>query len=108
MNCAAKLVVVRGPQKGLSFEIREANVQIGRESSNDFEVCDLSVSRRHCLIRQETLGFVLSSLESTNGTRVNGVPIAERLLEDGDDITIGDTTFRFLLLDAEVEPSPVP
>ena len=34
-------------------------------------------------------------LRSTNGTRVNGAPVRERVLEDGDEITVGTTTLRF-------------
>jgi transcriptional regulator with GAF, ATPase, and Fis domain len=102
----ARLVVVQGPQKGISFDLDRTEVAIGRESSNHIEVKDLSVSRRHCVIRSSDSGFTLSSLENTNGTRINGIPIAEHRLADGDEITIGGTTFRFFV--PEMESSPLP
>ena len=37
----------------------------------------------------------MADLQSTNGTRVNGVPVRERVLEDGDEITVGTTSIRF-------------
>jgi pSer/pThr/pTyr-binding forkhead associated (FHA) protein len=38
---------------------------------------------------------VLVDLGSTNGTRINGAPITERRLEDGDTIAVGDATLRY-------------
>jgi pSer/pThr/pTyr-binding forkhead associated (FHA) protein len=38
---------------------------------------------------------VLADLQSTNGTRVNGVPVRERVLEDGDEIMVGTTPIRY-------------
>jgi pSer/pThr/pTyr-binding forkhead associated (FHA) protein len=38
---------------------------------------------------------VVADLRSTNGTKVNGAPVTERVLEDGDEITVGTTTLRF-------------
>jgi transcriptional regulator with GAF, ATPase, and Fis domain len=107
MTFIARLVAMGGPQKGLAFDLKEQDVSIGRESSNDIEVLDLSVSRRHCLIRHMAGVWVLSSLPNTNGTRVNGIPIGERRLSDGDDISIGDTTFRFLVADPDPDPVPI-
>jgi len=104
MIVPAKLVVIQGPQRGLSFAADRMEVSIGRESSNDIELKDLSVSRRHCLLRFNGSSFVLSSLESTNGTRVNGVPIQERVLGDGDDIMVGDTVLRFVMSEGEISP----
>jgi len=103
----AKLAVVHGLQRGLLFSIEQTIVSIGRESSNDIEVKDLSVSRRHCVLRFDGSCFVLSSLENTNGTRVNGVPIQERALKDGDEITVGNTILRFTISEGEDSPLPV-
>src|SRR5437879_11897635 len=78
MTSIARLLVAHGPQKGAVFALKGGETQIGRESSNDIEVRDLSVSRRHCTILRRGPDFVLLSLESTNGTRVNGIPMTER------------------------------
>ena len=39
--------------------------------------------------------FVLTDLGSTNGTLVNDESVQERVLEDGDRITIGETVLEF-------------
>ena len=39
--------------------------------------------------------FVVADLGSTNGTKVNGVRVAEHELRDGDEVRFGNTTFRF-------------
>jgi pSer/pThr/pTyr-binding forkhead associated (FHA) protein len=58
-------------------------------------VTDTSVSRRHAEIRPSAGGWVIVDLGSTNGTRVNGAPVTERKLDDGDTITVGDAVLRF-------------
>ena len=56
---------------------------------------DPNVSRRHAEVRRHGSDVVVADLQSTNGTRVNGVPVRERVLEDGDEITVGTTAIRF-------------
>jgi pSer/pThr/pTyr-binding forkhead associated (FHA) protein len=58
-------------------------------------VTDPNASRRHAEIRRDGNDVVVVDLGSTNGTRVNGAPIRERVLEDGDEIVIGTTFLRF-------------
>ena len=41
---------------------------------------------------------VLSDLDSTNGTRVNGEAVGERTLHPGDETEIGDTVPRYDLI----------
>jgi Nif-specific regulatory protein len=43
--------------------------------------------------------FTMLDLDSYNGTFVNGVPIKEQVLKDGDQISVGDTVLLFLLHD---------
>jgi pSer/pThr/pTyr-binding forkhead associated (FHA) protein len=50
------------------------------------------VSRRHAEVRRVGDAVVVNDLGSTNGTRVNGVPIREQHLASGDEITVGSTT----------------
>jgi pSer/pThr/pTyr-binding forkhead associated (FHA) protein len=70
-------------------------VLIGRGADATIRVSDSSVSRRHAEVRPAGDGWVLADLGSTNGTRVNGMPVTERKLEDGDAIGVGDATLRF-------------
>jgi pSer/pThr/pTyr-binding forkhead associated (FHA) protein len=56
---------------------------------------DLKVSRRHCRIEPGPDGWLLTDLQSSNGTRVNGRVRQQSRLRDGDEIQIGDTILRF-------------
>lgn len=70
-------------------------VLIGRAPECDITLLDPNVSRRHAEIRAVDDGFVLVDLGSTNGTRVNGVPVSERGLRDGDELVFGNTRIVF-------------
>jgi len=56
---------------------------------------DPNVSRRHAEVRRRGADVVVVDLQSTNGTRVNGAPVRERVLEDGDEILVGTTAIRY-------------
>ena len=56
---------------------------------------DNNVSRRHAEIRLQEDHYVLVDLGSTNGTKVNGARVKERVLADGDEIALGKTQLRF-------------
>jgi diguanylate cyclase (GGDEF)-like protein len=79
----------------------EGRTVIGRNSNCTFPLHDLKVSGHHATITPNGDGeFVLEDLQSTNGTRVNGVPVAERrILQDGEKIFVGETVIRFSLAD---------
>ena len=74
---------------------------IGRDPTCNVPLQDLGVSRRHVMISPTSDGkFMLTDLESTNGTRVNGMPVAKKcVLRDGEKIIVGDTVLRFGLAD---------
>ncbi|MBK9179850.1 MAG: FHA domain-containing protein [Acidimicrobiales bacterium] len=68
---------------------------IGRLPESTVVLTDPGVSRRHAEIRPAGDGYVVVDLGSTNGTRVNGVIVAEHRLGDGDEVTVGTTRMRF-------------
>src|SRR5499433_1761348 len=102
-----RLVALTGPLKGQVITLA-AETSIGRGSSNHIAVSDPSLSRRHCLITGAETGFTLTDLGSSNGAYVNGVPVQERLLEHGDQLTLGDSVFLFLLCEGETPPPANP
>lgn len=104
-----KLIAVAGPVEGQSWMI-QGDSFIGRDRSNQLWVNDVLVSRKHSLIKQEGEQFTISDLGSHNGTFVNGIPIEQRTLSHGDSITIGDSTFIFILNEdagAQLASNPV-
>jgi Protein of unknown function (DUF3662)/FHA domain len=71
--------------------VEAGSLTIGRATDNDLIARDSRVSRHHGRItgRRGTLVYV--DLGSTNGSRVNGVPVSEVVLGAGDRLEIGDT-----------------
>jgi len=67
-----ELVVVDGPTKGQKFDIQGKVAFIGRSRTNDIQIKDLTVSRRHLKLTHTEEAFVLEDLESVNGTLVDG------------------------------------
>ena len=79
-----------------SFPLTNPRVLIGRATNCDIVLDDLNASRTHAEIFRESPNvWGLADLGSTNGTLVNGKHIASVLLNDGDRITVGTTTFLF-------------
>lgn len=68
---------------------------IGRRPYNDVQLDDLTVSGEHALIRSRSGEVVVHDLGSRNGTLVNGLPIRQRTLVDGDVVDIGIYRLRF-------------
>jgi hypothetical protein len=71
-------------------------VLIGRDPQNDLVLDDRRVSRKHAEIRLRLGRYTLYDLQSTNGTYVNGRRVAEKVLDDGDKISVGglEVVFR--------------
>ncbi len=105
----SRVLGVAGPFQGTAFSLSERNVSIGRDPSNDLWIADHALSRQHCLLVAQDGQFAIRDLGSKNGTLVNGMPIGEHLLHDGDHISVGDSVFIFQLEEGEVhlERSPV-
>lgn len=82
-------------EDGRRIEIGEHPICIGRMPECDIALSDPNVSRKHAEVRRQGTGFVVADLGSTNGTRVNGAVVKERVLNNGDDITVGATKLRF-------------
>jgi len=96
-----RLAAVSGKLKGAVFAVGDEALVIGRDTAVGLCIADASVSRRHSKIEKQETGFVISDLESLNGTFVNDVPVKNRSLEHGDRVRIGNAHFVFLTHDGE-------
>ncbi len=94
---AAKLSFESGPFAGRVVALPNEMVTVGRAPDNDLVVSDPATSGRHGRIEVRAGAFWISDLGSTNGTLVNGEPVIEKQLSDGDLIAIGQNTMRFTL-----------
>jgi Nif-specific regulatory protein len=92
-----RLQVTAGPLADSTYFLTEAEIRIGRDPSNSLAISDLSLSRRHCLLGQGKDGYKIRDLDSRNGTFVNGTAVSEQSLNHGDQISVGDSVFLFLV-----------
>ncbi|HKS09353.1 MAG TPA: FHA domain-containing protein, partial [Pyrinomonadaceae bacterium] len=96
-----RLAAISGKLKGAIFTLSEDALVIGRETAANLCLADASVSRRHSKIEKKDEQFVITDLESLNGTFINDVPVRTRVLEHGDRVRIGDSQFVFLTQDGD-------
>lgn len=102
-----KLVVLSGHLAGKTFLLGLEAFSIGRHAGNSLQVLDPAVSRHHCRVEPVGRGFLVRDLGSRQGTFVNGRPVQEHCLEEGDLVAVGDTLLLFQVRDGEtvrVEP----
>ena len=86
------LSIVKGPQAGMSFELDQDSITIGRDPSNSVFLNDMMVSRHHARIDLSNIasGFAtIEDLSSLNGTWVNGAIVSQAQICDGASIQIG-------------------
>ena len=89
------LIGSSGPLYGQAIPLEDGETIVGRSPSSAISVPDRSVSREHCVVRCSEEGIEICDLESRNGTFVNGLRVRERVLADGDEVTIGEVVFQF-------------
>src|SRR5262249_40509171 len=90
MNCVlmAKLILVSAEERQ-EFELGPVNT-IGRHPDNTIQILDRIVSKEHAQILRTTDGkFLLRDLGSLNGTSRRGDRAQERMLLEGEEITLG-------------------
>ncbi|MFM7152132.1 MAG: FHA domain-containing protein, partial [Gemmataceae bacterium] len=76
--------VLDGIDKGRIFRDLETPVTIGREEGNLLRLNDERISRFHAKVQSDNDEVVITDLDSTNGTRVNGHVVQIRRLHPGD------------------------
>ena len=94
---AAMLTFESGPFAGRIVALPSQMVSVGRAPDNDVVVGDPATSGHHGRLEVRSGFFWISDLGSTNGTLVNGEPVIEKQLNDGDQIAIGQNVMRFTL-----------
>jgi hypothetical protein len=75
--------------------LRGARVLVGRLAGCGIRLADSNASREHAAFVHVGDGWAIEDLDSTNGTLLNGEPVARASLRDGDVIEIGLTRLTF-------------
>ena len=90
----ATLRVVEGEDRGAMLRLDRSVMTIGRSNSCDLTVQDDRISGTHMAITFAAGEFRLRDNDSTNGTLLNGSPVKEFALRDGDQIRLGHTVLQ--------------
>ena len=86
---------IRIEDSGMVMPLTGEVTTVGRGQSVDVRLDDPSVSMLHAeIIRRGPYAYVVDLGLSRNGTRVNGRPVARRVLEDGDVLAFGTARCR--------------
>lgn len=85
------LRILDGPDKGKEYRQLSLPISIGREPENNVPLNDERVSRYHCRILEDHGKVILTDVDSTNGTKLNGQSIWLGVLQPGDVISTGQT-----------------
>ena len=103
-----KLVLYLADGSTLDILLNRERVTIGRRADNDVCLPYPAVSAEHASVVTILADSFLEDLGSTNGTLVNGRPVAKHFLRDRDQIDIGRQKLVFVADDAvQLEPAYV-
>ena len=97
---SGRLEILNGGFEGMTYDLVSEEVVIGRNPTTDITLLDEGISREHALILfdEDLSGYMVEDLQSTNGTKVNGKRVRSVELVEGDEIQVGQTLFRFVLV----------
>ena len=96
----ALLLYQEGTAEEQIYPFTNDALTIGRGRENDIQIKnDSKVSRYHCKLFRRGNNFYIEDAKSSNGTLVNGELITDRRLFGGEEIIIGETFFRFRIME---------
>ena len=90
MPAIPKFIVLSEQLRGRMFELNQDEITIGRSDERTICLKDPTVSTLHCKLARKDGKFTITDAGSTNGTKINGSPLAEEYeLQNGDIVRIG-------------------
>jgi hypothetical protein len=91
-----RLVCTSASGKSKIIPLKKAKLVIGRSVEADLNLHDPLVSRKHVVIEKRNNEYLVRNVSTTNPLLLNEVPIAQKRLYTGDQLTIGSTTLAFV------------
>ena len=92
----ARFLISTKDNKDFEYDLGKIVVTIGRAKESDIELSDKTASRRHAEIKKMKDHYILTDLDSHNGTYVNDSRITKCRLNHEDRVKISDTVFTFI------------
>jgi hypothetical protein len=106
VSASFTLTIAEGRGAGRSLAIdgaRPSRAYVGTSPACDLRLEDRCASRRHAALDVRRSRLHVTDLQSTNGTIVDGVEIAEAFLRGGEVLTIGETVIRVAVASPEAQ-----
>lgn len=104
-----RLVVVDGAAAGTEYPLENERTVIGRAEDADISINHSSVSRVHAEMVKISDGvYEIFDRGSSNGIRVNGIKAERRVIEDDDELELGDVRLRFVARGRIFRPGMAP
>lgn len=92
----ARLVLMFNKQVVKEYALMKESVTIGRNEDNTIQINNLAVSGYHARIDAAGNDFILTDLQSTNGTFINDKRVVSHKLSHGDNIIVGKHVILFV------------
>jgi len=92
------LFIIKGPNVGDKFFIDKDEFFIGRSPKSDILLDDITVSRKHAILKKDKDRFRLIDAGSLNGSYLNSNIVDEAILKNGDRIQIGKYIFLYFAI----------
>jgi pSer/pThr/pTyr-binding forkhead associated (FHA) protein len=92
----AQLRIFLSADNPTNFDLGEEKATVGRLAHNTLQIDEASVSGHHADVFLQAGRYHLHDAGSTNGTFVNGRPITDAVLRDGDEVRFGTVEGLFL------------
>ena len=102
-----KIHILSGVLEGKVYDLTEERITVGRAMDNLIRLEDGTVSHHHAMFVADGAEYKVRDLNSTNGSRVNGMRIVESRLTHGDQVRIGSVEMRYES-DAKRASQPLP
>ena len=84
-----KLIILSEQFRGRTFELTKDQHTVGRVDERDICIKDPTISTYHCRFIKSGNTYIVEDQGSTNGTRVNNVPVVSQVLQNSDILQIG-------------------
>jgi len=94
-DVSSGLVIIKSPNIGDKFLINKSKFTIGRNPESDIFLDDITVSRKHAVLKKVGKDFRIKDSGSLNGSYINGEIVENAALKDDDRIQIGKYIFLF-------------
>ena len=92
----ARLIVEHSSQVLKDYSFGKKSVTVGRSDDNTIVLDDLAVSGYHARVDRKGVDYILTDLQSTNGTFLNNTNVVSHKLAHGDRIVMGEHTLLFV------------